>query len=114
MVDRNLLQTPEPLERDVAVREEYLSLDEPIREALAMHLNYIRTVNGVEPTPAAIASLRNDLALQYHHGGTDVLCRRTNEGVIVLAAGWEAVKKILETIPSSERSEYILEIPAQW
>ena len=114
MVDRSLLQTPEPLERDDAVREEYLSLDEPIREALAMHLNYIRTVNDVEPTPAAIASLRNDLALQYHHGGNQVLCRRTERGVTVAAVGWDAVKEIINAIPVSERSGYAIEFPAPW
>lgn len=81
---------------------------------LADHLRYVREVERVEPTAAAVRRLRDDLLLQFHHGGRPVLCERTADGVVVLAAGVEAVFETVRRLPPDRRPGFAVEFPDPW
>jgi hypothetical protein len=52
-------------------------------------------VHGVSIAPEARQRMLDDWTLRYYYDGTYVAYRRTNQGVEVLAVGWEEARKYL-------------------
>jgi hypothetical protein len=66
---------------------------------------------GVRMQPASRRQMIVDLALQHHHAGDIVLCYRTDDGVIVLAAGPEAVASVSKSLPIDMQGRVSIEYP---
>jgi hypothetical protein len=65
-------------------------------------------------TKEARQRLENDLTLQYHCGDEWVICRETTQGIEVLAAGWDEVRRFLRKTPLSEGTDLRMTLPDPW
>ena len=58
--------------------------------------------------------LLNDWTLSYHHGGQDLLCKPTEQGVIVLALG-EQIRAFLAEVPDRDAFPGVIgTVPYPW
>lgn len=68
-------------------------------------------------TPLAKARAEEELKLRYYYGGRSVLCLKTSEGLVVVAAGRPGtgqLRKALESLAADERRRAIVCSPDPW
>jgi hypothetical protein len=94
--------------------DDYLPVTPEVTDAVDAIVRRLAESEGVPANEEGIRLLRNDAVLQFHHGGQMVLCRRTADGVIVLAADADQVFAVQRIIPPTERPGYVLEYPHPW
>ena len=105
-------QTPNPVARPSHFRGEYLSLPAELATALEFEFQAAQSRSCVAPlVESERQRITADRILQFHFGGRPVACRRTDRGVIVLAAGEDEIAVLLRNVPAESRSGMVIEFP---
>jgi hypothetical protein len=95
--------------------EDYLTVPEAIRSAVANEAVRLIEDMGFKISDEFGTRMRNDWTLQFIHGGQPVACRRTDVGVIVFAVGTEEIRTLLERFPRpDQRSGFFITTPPPW
>lgn len=91
--------------------DDYLVIPDQAREDVDRHIAGHRA-NGIEVDPATRLRMLIDQALYDLHGGDIVITRRTDRGVVVLAAGGDEASAVIRAIPPADMVETLIEHPS--
>lgn len=92
--------------------DDYLRLPSPAAVRVEREFELVQAMRpGSTLTDGARARVRTDRTLEHHFGGQVVACLRTAAGVIVLAAGEEAIAALVQAVPGSDWKGVAIEFP---
>ncbi|MCI0703205.1 MAG: hypothetical protein L0241_19170 [Planctomycetia bacterium] len=91
--------------------EDYLPVTPELMHDLDEYCKHLETESGIVATAEARQRMLNDWTLQFHHGGTNVLARYTDRGVLVLAAGNDQIGKVRQHLNPDYRHGFALMFP---
>ena len=63
------------------------------------------------PTERALREIREEWSLQHLHGGDVIVTTRVNGYVVILAAGEDEVREVMQELPYPEKSRAKMEHP---
>ena len=82
-----------------------------VEEIVAREEARIAEKHGIQIAPEARKRITDDLTLQYYYEGSDVACRKTPEGIEVLAVGWDEIGQLLKDVPPDQRQDVRIRQP---